>query len=115
MMRHVFVTIFVATLGIGVPTHALAQDTGVVLPSGAAEQQPPATEPEHPAASGEEPAKPTRGFISALGHNLLDDVKHVPRRNSAYWLAGGGALALAVHPADHSINARLASRDNDAF
>ena len=26
--------------------------------------------------------------------------KHLPRWNSFYWLAGAGAAALAIHPAD---------------
>jgi membrane-associated phospholipid phosphatase len=68
----------------------------------------PATDDQKPpAAVGEAGVKPTRGFVSALGHNLVDDVKHIPRRNSAYWLAGGTALALAVHPEDGKINRRL--------
>jgi hypothetical protein len=54
-----------------------------------------------------EPTKRTRNFVDALYHNLIDDVKHLPRRNSVYFLAGGGAAALAVHPIDHSLNARL--------
>ena len=54
-----------------------------------------------------EPEKPTRGFIDALGHNLLDDMKHLPRRNSVYWLVGGGVAALAVHPLDDDVNRRL--------
>jgi membrane-associated phospholipid phosphatase len=60
-----------------------------------------------PAAVGEEGHKETRGFFSALGHNLVDDVKHMPRRNSVYWLAGGTALAFAIHPEDGKINRRL--------
>jgi membrane-associated phospholipid phosphatase len=67
-----------------------------------------------PIVAGEEEKKPTRGFLSALGHNLVDDLKHLPRRNSAYWLAGGAGLALAVHPADQEINAYLVDK-NDAF
>jgi membrane-associated phospholipid phosphatase len=63
-----------------------------------------------PAAVGEEGHKETRGFFSALGHNLVDDVKHMPRRNSAYWLAGGAAMALAIHPEDGKINRRLLGR-----
>lgn len=60
-----------------------------------------------PAAVGEAGTKPTRGFFSALGHSLVDDVTHIPRRNSAYWLAGGTALALAIHPEDGKINRRF--------
>lgn len=65
-----------------------------------------------PAAVGEAAAKPTRGFFSSLGHNLGDDLKHIPRRNSVYWLAGGIAAAYAVHPADQTLNARLVGHSN---
>lgn len=75
-------------------------------------QTPPDQDP--PAAVGEAGVKPTRGFASALLHNLFDDVKHLPRRNSAYWVAGGAGLALAIHPADHRINAHLVNQDTDA-
>ncbi len=62
------------------------------------------------------PEKPTRGFISAISHNLVDDVKHLPRRNSIYWLVGGGIGALAIHPIDDDINRRLVgSSFADAF
>jgi len=72
-----------------------------------AQVAPAADDQKPPAAVGEAEAKPTRGFVSALGHNLLDDVKHIPRRNSLYWLAGGTALAFAVHPEDGKVNRRL--------
>ena len=60
-----------------------------------------------PAAVGEAATKPTRGFFSSLGHNLKDDVRHLPRWNTVYFLAGGGAAALAIHPLDDEINERL--------
>jgi membrane-associated phospholipid phosphatase len=107
MTRNLLVTVFTATLTVGAPAAALAQDAQPQAPT----QQP--SEQEHPAAAGEEPAKPTRGFLSSLGHNLVDDLKHTPRANSAYWIAGGAALALAVHPADHSINAHLVNKSSD--
>jgi membrane-associated phospholipid phosphatase len=76
----------------------------------------PATQPKNPpVAAGETSKKPTRGFVSALVHNLGDDVKHIPRRNTVYWLAGGSVLALAVHPADRSINAHLVNDSTDAL
>jgi membrane-associated phospholipid phosphatase len=110
--RIVPILAIVAALGIGVPTRSFAQDTaGTSRPQ--AEPQPSAQ--DHPAAAGENPAKPTHGFFYALGHNLGDDVKHVPRRNSAYWLAAGGALALAVHPKDNSINAHLVNSSSDGL
>jgi membrane-associated phospholipid phosphatase len=40
---------------------------------------------------------------------LLDDVKHLPSLPNLYIAAGGGALALAVHPADSSVNGALQS------
>lgn len=100
--------VVVAALGIAVPTPAMAQADG-------AESAQPESPEDSTVATGEEPAKPTRGFFSALGHNLGDDLKHVPRRNSVYWLAGGGALALAVHPADDTINAHLVNKSSDAL
>ena len=60
---------------------------------------------------GEEPAKPTRSFFPALAHNLLDDVKHIPRKNSVYWLAAGTAMTLAIHPLDDTLNDRLSTSD----
>ena len=79
--------------------------------SGAFAQNPPdpPKDPQKPpAAVGEEGKKPTRGFFSSLGHNLTDDVKHLPRMNSVYWLAGGGVAALAIHPLDDNINRHFA-------
>jgi membrane-associated phospholipid phosphatase len=73
----------------------------------AAQQAPPPAEPGTTAVQAGA-GKTERGFVKSLFVNLGDDLKHVPRRNSVYWLAAGSALALAVHPADDSINARLA-------
>jgi membrane-associated phospholipid phosphatase len=73
-------------------------------------QSPPADEGQK-VAQAEEATKPPRRFISALFHNLGDDIKHIPRQNSVYWLAAGSALALAVHPLDDDINRRLRGSD----
>src|SRR5882672_8025065 len=89
------------------PLVAGAQDTTKPV-----DPTPPDQSQGPPAAVGEQGAKPTRGFFSALGHNLADDVKHIPRRNSAYWMAGGAALAFAVHPADRTLNAHLVGHSN---
>ena len=70
-------------------------------------------DPQDPAP---EPQKPTRGFVDALGHNLVDDMKHLPRRNSLYWLVGGGFAAYAVHGLDDDLNRRLLGSDiSNAF
>jgi membrane-associated phospholipid phosphatase len=62
-------------------------------------------------SAGEEPAKPARSFFPALAYNLFDDLKHIPRRNSLYWLAAGTGLSLAVHPLDDTLNNRLSTSD----
>ena len=62
-------------------------------------------------AAAEEPAKPTRSFIPALFHNLGDDIKHIPRKNTVYWLAAGTVASLAVHPADDYLNNHLSTSD----
>ena len=98
----------VLLLVVLVPVNVLAQDG-----------PPPADQPlppqDPPVAAAEEAAKPDRGFLSTLGHNLVDDVKHMPRWNSVYWLAGGGALALAVHPVDNDINAHFVNSTTDSL
>ncbi|MEO8522416.1 MAG: phosphatase PAP2 family protein [Acidobacteriota bacterium] len=58
-------------------------------------------------AAAEEQTKPTGAFFPALFHNLGDDLKKMPRKNSLYWLVGGSALALAVHPGDDTLDQRL--------
>jgi membrane-associated phospholipid phosphatase len=58
--------------------------------------------------ASEEAKKPNRGFVSTLFHNMGDDLKHVPRKNSLYWLAAGSAMTAAIHPADDYINDHLA-------
>jgi PAP2 superfamily protein len=50
-------------------------------------------------------------FFPALAHNLVDDVKHIPRRNTLYWLAAGAAATAAIHPADDDLNSRLVGSD----
>jgi membrane-associated phospholipid phosphatase len=58
-------------------------------------------------AAAEAKKKPSRGFFKALVYNLGDDVKHIPRRNSLYWLAAGSAMTASIHPADDYINEHL--------
>jgi len=112
-IRHWLVAMTLAVAG-AVPGKAIAQNaTPATDPattpgstvSGIDSQQKP------PAAVGEEGTKPTRGFVSSLVHNLGDDVKHMPRMNSVYWLAGGGALALAVHQKDTWITEHMVGHD----
>ena len=73
---------------------------------------PPPQTPGQKVAAAEEPAKPTRSFFPALFHNLGDDIKHIPRKNTLYWLAAGAATSLAIHPADDNLNDRLSNSDS---
>jgi membrane-associated phospholipid phosphatase len=86
---------------------ALPADTSVTLGDRSPGQTPAAPDPADKTQNPGQAVEKTRGFFSTLVHNLADDVKHIPRQNSVYWLAGGSALALAVHPADKKINRRL--------
>jgi membrane-associated phospholipid phosphatase len=85
--------------------------SGASVPLAAVQDpKPPETPPASPTPDDQQPqevAQQTRSFFSALVHNLGDDLKHMPRRNSVYWAAGGGALAFAVHSEDKKINRRL--------
>ena len=103
-------SILLVMLVIGASATARAQSVGSETngPQGEGTAIPNETPPPQVAATGEEGKKPTLRFFPALGHGLVDDLKHLPRRNTAYWFAGGGALALAVHPKDQSINRHLA-------
>ena len=94
----------------------------LLSPAIAAGQQGPQQAPQKPpdpgqkTAQGEEKAKPTGRFFPTLFRNMGEDLKHIPRRNSLYWLAAGSGLALAVHPADDYINEHLSGSDfADAF
>ena len=113
MRIHCWIVVATVIAGAALPSNVFAQSAAppgdtISTPSPAPQNTP---DPQQPAAVGEEATKPTRGFFSSLLHNLGDDFRHMPRRNSLYWLAGGGALALAVHPADRHINAHLLGED----
>jgi len=95
----------IAATQIGLPERLAAQEAN----EPALTPHPPPGETGQEVAAGEEPAKPTRSFFPALAHNLFDDVKHIPRRNSLYWLAAGTGLSLAVHPLDDTLNDRLST------
>ena len=94
------------------PPAGIAAQQAVVLDQ---QTQPPPTPPQgtgQKVAAAEEQTKPTRGFFSTLFHNLGDDVKHIPRKNTLYWLGAGAAGVLIIHPADDNINDRLSNSDS---
>jgi membrane-associated phospholipid phosphatase len=53
---------------------------------------------------------PKRGRFKFL-QQVGGDFRHFPSWDTAAWLAGGGALSFAVHPADDKLNARLAKHE----
>jgi hypothetical protein len=60
-------------------------------------------------ADAQEPPLPPHTGIHALFGNLVEDLKHLPEMQNVYVAAIGGGLALAVHPADQSFNAKVLS------
>src|SRR5436189_4158339 len=50
---------------------------------------------------------PRHTGVRALFKDLVSDVKHVPSKENLMWAGIGGALALAVHPADDNVNQYL--------
>lgn len=83
------------------------------VPAAAAQDEtpPPSSPPPKQEPVQAAPESPERSFVSSLVHHLGDDLKHIPRRNSLYWLAAGTAGALAIHPLDDNINERLVGSD----
>jgi PAP2 superfamily len=51
-----------------------------------------------------EPPTPAHTGVRALFGNLLEDFKHLPSTQNLWITAGGGALAIATHPADVPVN-----------
>jgi len=71
------------------------------------DQKPP--DPQAQTAEQKEPPTPPHTGIRALFHNLVEDVQKLPSMQNVYLAGIGGGLALAAHPADQSLNARLIS------
>ena len=72
------VVFFITTFALATPCRLAAQEANQPAPS----QQDPQHGTGQKVAEAEDPVKPTRSFFPALAHNLVDDVKHIPRRNS---------------------------------
>jgi hypothetical protein len=72
-----------------------------------------------PGSSVQDPEKtgtalPQTTSLHSLPHDTLEDVKHLASKESLLIASIGGAAALAVHPADKSVNSHL-SGHNDLF
>jgi membrane-associated phospholipid phosphatase len=94
---------------------AIVADSGVVLPLAAGvpdgdAQDPQGPEDKKPGGSEEKkPETPPHTGFHALFFGLIEDVRALPSRPNLYIAAGGGALALAAHPADATLNEKLIS------
>ena len=83
----------------------------------AAQEQKPSP-PQEQKADAKEPPTPAHTGLRALFANVVEDVKHLPSAQNAYIAAIGGGLAMAGHPLDSDVNARLRSHYDtvdDAF
>jgi membrane-associated phospholipid phosphatase len=58
--------------------------------------------------AGQVPLPPPKGGRFKFLQQVGGDFKHFPSWDTAAWLAAGGGLSLAAHPADDKLNARLA-------
>ena len=67
----------------------------------ALDEKPPSTQ------DLKEPPTPEHTGIRALFGNMLEDFKHLPATQNLLIAAGGGALALAAHPADQAVNTSM--------
>jgi membrane-associated phospholipid phosphatase len=54
---------------------------------------------------------PRHTGIKALAKNCITNFKYLPSKENLFWAAGGGGLALAVHPFDDNVNKALAGND----
>jgi membrane-associated phospholipid phosphatase len=71
--------------------------------------QPPAQNPAPPQkpvkkADLKEPPTPEHTGVRALFGNLIEDFQHLPSTTNLLIIAGGGAAAISVHPADVPVN-----------
>ena len=59
-----------------------------------------------PPKSSEMPTNPRRSPWK-LFKDIVKDFKHLPSKDTVYWLGSTGAIALALHPLDDDMNKRL--------
>jgi len=64
-----------------------------------------ATQPAGP------PPTPRHTGIKAMVKGLGSDFTHLPSKENLFWVSIGGGLALAVHPADESVNQAMVNSD----
>jgi PAP2 superfamily protein len=88
------------------PAASSPADPNVAPDPAQASGQNPAQPPQKPPTKHDlkEPPTPEHTGIRALFGNLLEDFKHLPSTQNVFIVAGGGALAMSVHPADIPVN-----------
>jgi hypothetical protein len=57
------------------------------------------------------PPTPAHTSVKAMLKGLVTDFENLPSKENALWAGIGGAAALAVHPADDSVNADLVGKN----
>src|SRR5882762_11349417 len=78
-------------------------------PQAQAQPEPKAQDSQEQKPEAKEPPTPPHTGIHALFGDLVEDVKHLPAMQNVYIAAIGGGLAVAAHPADQTLNAKLIS------
>jgi len=86
-----------------------------VLPAQAQDEMVGVGDPPRPNVERLQPAGPAptpkHTGVKALFRNLAGDVAHLPSKENALWAGVGGVAALAVHPADESLNHAMVNSD----
>ena len=91
----IYLTLDYFTLDDGLPTMAARQADGTPTQAAAQKDVPPPVE---------------HTGLQTLVKDIISDFKAFPQRESTWVILGvGGAAALAVHPADNSVNSHLVS------
>ena len=78
---------------------------GVETESVAADSEQVVTKPAGPAPT------PRHTGIKAMVKDLAIDFTHLPSKENLFWAGVGGGLALAVHPADESVQQTMVNSD----
>ncbi len=101
------------TVALALTLSGPAQPLQTPAPPDLQEQKPDAQEqkpdPQDQKADAKEPPTPPHTGIRALFGDLGEDFKHLPDLQNLKIASIGGALALAVHPADQAFNAKVLS------
>jgi hypothetical protein len=96
---------------VSAPTVAATAETAAAPPADAAGVTP---QRDGAGADAAEPPTPPHTGVHALVRGVGEDIRHLPSMPNLYLASLGGGLALAVHPADDSVNAHLRGHASSA-